>query len=90
MVRMDLSSTPCDWSGPVVSALTNKFGCRPVAVAGSVIASAGFLIRTMAPSIDVLIVTYGIIGGKRTFPHSSFKHVYQFPETLSDTAVQQP
>ena len=25
MVRMDLSSTPCDWSGPVVSALINEF-----------------------------------------------------------------
>ena len=47
----------------MVSALTNKFGCRAVTVAGSVIASLAFLISTMAPSVDVLIVTYGIMGG---------------------------
>ena len=54
-------------AGPVVSALTNKFGCRPVTVAGSVIASLAFLISTMAPSVDVLIVTYGVIGGTCPF-----------------------
>ena len=51
-------------SGPVVSALTNKFGCRPVTVAGSVIAGVAFLISIMAPTVDVLIVTYGVMGGK--------------------------
>ncbi|XP_076457911.1 uncharacterized protein LOC143291736 [Babylonia areolata] len=51
------------FAGPVVSALTNKFGCRPVAVAGSVVASLAFLLSTMAPSVDILILTYGVMGG---------------------------
>ncbi|UYV83097.1 hypothetical protein LAZ67_22002212 [Cordylochernes scorpioides] len=49
---------------PLVSALTNRFGCRPVSIAGSVIACVSFLLSTLAPSVDVLMVTYGILGGK--------------------------
>ncbi|UYV83096.1 hypothetical protein LAZ67_22002204 [Cordylochernes scorpioides] len=49
--------------GPLVSALTNRFGCRPVSIAGSVIACVSFLLSTLAPSVDVLMVTYGILGG---------------------------
>ncbi|KAG8181256.1 hypothetical protein JTE90_013027 [Oedothorax gibbosus] len=50
-------------AGPVVSALTNKFGCRPVTIAGSVISSIAFLLSTVAPSVDVLMLTYGIMAG---------------------------
>ncbi|GIY68471.1 monocarboxylate transporter 12 [Caerostris extrusa] len=56
-------------AGPVVSALTNKFGCRPVTIAGSIISCIAFLLSIGAPSIDVLMVTYGILAGK-------FKHIY--------------
>ncbi|XP_076457556.1 monocarboxylate transporter 5-like [Babylonia areolata] len=49
--------------GPVVSGLINKFGCRPVAVAGSVVAALAFLLSTIAPSVDILILTYGVMGG---------------------------
>ncbi|CAG5118604.1 unnamed protein product, partial [Candidula unifasciata] len=49
--------------GPIVSALTNKFGCRPIVIAGSLVATAGFVLATLSPNIDVLIVTYGVIGG---------------------------
>ncbi|GFQ99860.1 monocarboxylate transporter 12, partial [Trichonephila clavata] len=48
---------------PVVSALTNKFGCRPVTIAGSIISCIAFLLSIIAPSVDVLMVTYGIIAG---------------------------
>nr|KAG5700444.1 hypothetical protein BaRGS_010357 [Batillaria attramentaria] len=51
------------FAGPVVSALTNKFGCRLVAFAGSIMAGVSFLLSTMSPSVDVLIITYGVMGG---------------------------
>lgn len=51
------------FAGPIVSALTNKFGCRPVAVVGSVVAGVAFLLSTMAPSVNILILTYGVMGG---------------------------
>ncbi|XP_053408557.1 monocarboxylate transporter 14-like isoform X1 [Mercenaria mercenaria] len=50
-------------AGPVVSALTNKFGCRPVAMTGSVIATVAFILATFSPNIDILILTYGVLGG---------------------------
>ena len=51
-------------AGPIVSALTNKFGCRPVAITGSIIATIAFVLSVFAPNIDILILTYGVIGGK--------------------------
>lgn len=50
-------------AGPIVSALTNKFGCRPVAMTGSVISTVAFVLATFSPNIDILILTYGVLGG---------------------------
>ncbi|PVD27384.1 hypothetical protein C0Q70_12542 [Pomacea canaliculata] len=50
-------------AGPIVSALTNRFGCKRVTIAGSIIASFAFIISMFSPSADILILTYGIIGG---------------------------
>ncbi|XP_041373528.1 monocarboxylate transporter 14-like [Gigantopelta aegis] len=50
-------------AGPVVSALVNRFGCRKVAVFGSFFASGSFVLAMFSPSIDILILTYGIMGG---------------------------
>ncbi|GIX85193.1 monocarboxylate transporter 9 [Caerostris extrusa] len=49
--------------GPVVSALTNRFGCRAVTIAGSVVSCVAFILSTMAPTVDVLMITYGVMGG---------------------------
>ncbi len=49
--------------GPIVGALTNKFGCRTTCIMGSVIGMAAFAISTLSNSIVMLMVTYGIIGG---------------------------
>lgn len=49
--------------GPVVSVLAEKYGCRKVTIAGSIISAAGFILSTQATSIEMLIVTYGVIGG---------------------------
>ncbi|XP_035211198.1 monocarboxylate transporter 12-like isoform X2 [Stegodyphus dumicola] len=49
--------------GPIVSALTNRFGCRVVTIAGSLVSCTAFILSTMAPTIDVLMITYGVMGG---------------------------
>jgi len=49
--------------GPVSSALANKFGFRAVTITGSIISSAAFFLSQFSPNVDVLLVTYGILGG---------------------------
>lgn len=49
--------------GPVASALMNRYGCRRVTIAGSLIASAGFIGAALSPNVDALIVFYGVMGG---------------------------
>ena len=50
--------------GPVVSALANRFGCRIVSIIGSIIAGVAFAVSQFSPNIDVLILTYGVMGGQ--------------------------
>ena len=50
--------------GPLVGGMANRFGCRSVCIAGSVVAAAGFALSTVAPNGDVFILVYGVIGGK--------------------------
>ncbi|KAL6423293.1 hypothetical protein ACFW04_010150 [Cataglyphis niger] len=50
-------------SGPVASFLTDRYGCRRVTVAGSILATAGFVISSFANSMEVLILTFGIVAG---------------------------
>ncbi|XP_023029539.1 monocarboxylate transporter 5 isoform X2 [Leptinotarsa decemlineata] len=50
-------------AGPLVSALTNKFGCRAVCVSGSIIATAAFVLSTFSPTVNWLMLTYGFMGG---------------------------
>lgn len=51
-------------AGPVVSALANKYGCRTVCIAGSLISSAAFVLSTFSTSVTMLMLTYGVMGGK--------------------------
>ncbi|XP_011145465.1 monocarboxylate transporter 3 isoform X2 [Harpegnathos saltator] len=50
-------------AGPVVSALTNKYGCRAVCMAGSFLGAAAFVLSTFSSSVNILMMTYGIMGG---------------------------
>lgn len=50
-------------AGPVVSALTNKYGCRAVCIAGSVISTAAFVLSTVCPTVNTLMLVYGFFGG---------------------------
>ena len=47
-----------------MSALANKFGCKSVTIVGSVIACIAYFISTYSTSVDVLILTYGALGGR--------------------------
>ncbi|KAK9880173.1 hypothetical protein WA026_010046 [Henosepilachna vigintioctopunctata] len=49
--------------GPLVSALTNKFGCRVVCIAGGLISSASFALCIFSPTVNWLMLIYGLFGG---------------------------
>lgn len=51
-------------SGPVVSALTNKYGCRAVCIAGSFIGACAFVLSIFSPTVNMLMLTYGVMGGQ--------------------------
>lgn len=50
-------------SGPVASFLTDRYGCRRVTIAGSLLATTGFVVSSYANSMEVLIFTFGIVAG---------------------------
>ena len=50
-------------SGPLTGGLVNKFGCRSVCLAGGMVACLALLCSTLSGSVNVLIVTYGVMGG---------------------------
>ncbi|XP_015433943.1 PREDICTED: uncharacterized protein LOC107189796 isoform X2 [Dufourea novaeangliae] len=50
-------------SGPVASFLTDRYGCRRVSIAGSILATTGFVISSYANSMEVLVFTFGILAG---------------------------
>ncbi|XP_041373533.1 monocarboxylate transporter 12-like [Gigantopelta aegis] len=49
--------------GPFVGSLTNKYGCRKVAMCGAVVCSSALFISTFSPGIEVFTFTYGFLGG---------------------------
>ncbi|XP_033759355.1 LOW QUALITY PROTEIN: monocarboxylate transporter 7-like [Pecten maximus] len=49
--------------GPISSALTNRYGCRAVTIAGALIASLGFILSLFAPNIYYLYFSFGIMSG---------------------------
>eukprot|EP00058_Branchiostoma_floridae_P027780 XP_002613271.1 hypothetical protein BRAFLDRAFT_57367 [Branchiostoma floridae] len=48
---------------PIAGALSNKFGCRVVVMAGGVISSAGFVLSLWATSLFHLYITVGFLTG---------------------------
>ena len=52
------------FTAPFTSALINVFGCRKIAMTGGLIASLAFGLSALVPNIDMLILTYGVLGGK--------------------------
>ncbi|XP_053693164.1 monocarboxylate transporter 2 isoform X2 [Sabethes cyaneus] len=50
-------------AGPVVSALANKYGCRAVCIAGSIISCVAFALSTLSTNVTMMMLTYGVMGG---------------------------
>lgn len=50
-------------SGPIASFLTDRYGCRKVTIAGSILASLGFVISSFSNSMEMLFFTFGILAG---------------------------
>ncbi|KAG5678545.1 hypothetical protein PVAND_008212 [Polypedilum vanderplanki] len=50
-------------AGPIVSGLCNKFGCRAVCIAGSILACTAFVLSTFSVNVNMLMLTYGVGGG---------------------------
>lgn len=51
------------FTGPFVGWLLDRFTIRQVTLCGALVATCGFVISTFAESVEVLIITYGIVGG---------------------------
>ena len=58
-------------SAPGTSALTNKFGIRPVVISGGLILSVGFVVSGFATSIRFLYFSYGGLVGELTAASST-------------------
>ncbi|XP_072938307.1 monocarboxylate transporter 9-like [Epargyreus clarus] len=50
-------------SGPIMSALIERFGCRTTTMVASVVSTGGFLLAAISNSVELLCVTLGIISG---------------------------
>ena len=54
-------------SGPIAGILLKRFGCRLVAVAGSLILFVGLLTSSFITSLPGLYATYGFVGGRTQY-----------------------
>ena len=50
--------------GPFAAVLVNRFGCRVIAIAGSIISATSIIISGLAPNITTLFITAGLFTGK--------------------------
>ncbi|XP_055316717.1 monocarboxylate transporter 3 [Sitodiplosis mosellana] len=50
-------------AGPFVSAMANRWGFRPITIAGAFVASAAFAVSSQADGLPFLYITFGLIGG---------------------------
>lgn len=48
---------------PLIGRLCDKFSCRVIAVVGGLLCAAGLFTTSLAPNLDVMFVTYGLIFG---------------------------
>ncbi|KAF7410041.1 hypothetical protein HZH68_004422 [Vespula germanica] len=50
-------------SGPVMSALVDRYGCRKMTIAGGLISGFGFVLSCFSNTIEVMYLTFGVIAG---------------------------
>ena len=49
--------------GPIAADLVNRFGCRVIAITGSIISATSIIISGVAPNIATLFITTGFFTG---------------------------
>ena len=49
-----------------MSGLTNAFGCRAVVMGGGLVTAVVYILTLYAPSLNIMMITYGVIGGVST------------------------
>lgn len=50
-------------SGPIMSNLVDKYGCRNMTIIGGALSCVGFVLASISTSIEMLYWTFGFIGG---------------------------
>lgn len=50
-------------SGPIMSALVDRYGCRNMTIAGGLISGFGFILSIFSHTIEVMYLTFGVIAG---------------------------
>jgi MFS family permease len=50
-------------SGPVMSKLVERFGCKKMTIIGGAVSAVGFILSSLCTSIEQLYLTIGVIGG---------------------------
>lgn len=50
-------------SGPVMSALVDRYGCRSMTILGGIISTIGFVLASISRSLEMMMITFGVIAG---------------------------
>lgn len=50
-------------SGPVMSALVDRYGCRSMTILGGIISTLGFVLASVSTTLEMMMVTFGVIAG---------------------------
>lgn len=50
-------------SGPVMSNLVDRYGCRRMTIVGGLLSGTGFILAAFSNSVEMLYWTFGVVGG---------------------------
>ncbi|KAG7302535.1 hypothetical protein JYU34_012453 [Plutella xylostella] len=50
-------------SGPIMSALVDRYGCRSMTILGGIISTLGFVLASISTSLEMMMITFGVIAG---------------------------
>ncbi|XP_029178997.1 uncharacterized protein LOC114946580 isoform X2 [Nylanderia fulva] len=50
-------------SGPIMSALVDRYGCRNMTIIGGLVSGFGFILSIFSNTIEVMYLTFGVIAG---------------------------
>lgn len=50
-------------TGPVMSALVDRYGCRPMTIVGGIISALGFILSSFGTTVIYMYLTFGVIAG---------------------------